>query len=162
MAPFLDPTFRGSGGNVGIIRSPVRATALPGSITSVVFGLDTVASTEFFSTALSNLSSSPNASSVSLAPIGINIRSAGIYSEHRRTVSQLGEEPIGETKHPHPGRSRRPTGRLCRTLLPPCPARPGGRHSQGTRASTDPDRDRQAEGQSLASATGPALGSAVQ
>ncbi len=29
-APDLDPTFRGSGGNVGIIRSPVRATALPG------------------------------------------------------------------------------------------------------------------------------------
>jgi len=26
--------FRGSGGNVGIIRSPVRATALPGNRTS--------------------------------------------------------------------------------------------------------------------------------
>src|SRR6202008_5111145 len=30
LASVLDPTFRGSGGNVGIIRSPVRATALPG------------------------------------------------------------------------------------------------------------------------------------
>ncbi len=29
MAPFLDPTFRGGDGNVGIIRSPVRAIALP-------------------------------------------------------------------------------------------------------------------------------------
>jgi len=29
MAPFLDPTFRGDDGNVGIIRSPVRAIALP-------------------------------------------------------------------------------------------------------------------------------------
>ena len=28
-APVLDPTFRGGGGNVGIIRSPNRATALP-------------------------------------------------------------------------------------------------------------------------------------
>jgi hypothetical protein len=31
LAPFLDPTFRESGGNVGIMRSPVRATALPGA-----------------------------------------------------------------------------------------------------------------------------------
>src|SRR5438128_9075167 len=31
-----------------------------------------------------------------------------------------------------------PRGRLCRTLLPSCPARPGGCHPQGTRASTDP------------------------
>jgi hypothetical protein len=29
MAPFLDPTDRGDGGNVGIIRSPLRATVLP-------------------------------------------------------------------------------------------------------------------------------------
>ena len=29
MAPFLDPTFRGGDGNVGIIRSPVRAITLP-------------------------------------------------------------------------------------------------------------------------------------
>ena len=29
MAPFLDPTDRGGGGNVGIIRSPLRATTLP-------------------------------------------------------------------------------------------------------------------------------------
>jgi hypothetical protein len=29
MAPFLDPTFRGGDGNVGIMRSPVRAIALP-------------------------------------------------------------------------------------------------------------------------------------
>ena len=29
MAPVLDPTFRGGDGNVGIIRSPVRAIALP-------------------------------------------------------------------------------------------------------------------------------------
>ena len=28
-APVLDPTFRGGDGNVGIIRSPVRAIALP-------------------------------------------------------------------------------------------------------------------------------------
>ena len=28
-APDLDPTFRGGDGNVGIIRSPVRAIALP-------------------------------------------------------------------------------------------------------------------------------------
>jgi hypothetical protein len=48
MAPFLDPTFRGSGGNVGIIRSPVRATALPGNSqppqyvrkAQIIFGLD--------------------------------------------------------------------------------------------------------------------------
>jgi hypothetical protein len=29
LAPFLDPTDRGDGGNVGIIRSPLRATVLP-------------------------------------------------------------------------------------------------------------------------------------
>ena len=29
MAPVFDPTFRGGNGNVGIIRSPVRAIALP-------------------------------------------------------------------------------------------------------------------------------------
>ena len=29
MASDLDPTFRGSDGNVGIIRSPLRAIALP-------------------------------------------------------------------------------------------------------------------------------------
>jgi len=28
-APDLDPTDRGDGGNVGIIRSPLRATVLP-------------------------------------------------------------------------------------------------------------------------------------
>ena len=30
MAPFLDPTFREERGNVGIMRSPVRASFLPG------------------------------------------------------------------------------------------------------------------------------------
>src|SRR6266478_5603724 len=35
MAPFLDPTLRGDNGDVGIIRSPVRAIVLPDNSTSL-------------------------------------------------------------------------------------------------------------------------------
>src|SRR6266478_8592006 len=35
MAPFLDPTLRGDNGDVGIIRSPVRAIVLPDKLSIV-------------------------------------------------------------------------------------------------------------------------------
>src|SRR5437016_1070842 len=55
---------------------------------------------------------------------------------------------------------RRGTG--CRTLLPPCPARPGGPHPEGTRTNPRPDRHWEQEGQPRASPTSPAPGRAIQ
>src|SRR5207302_11167188 len=55
---------------------------------------------------------------------------------------------------------RRGTG--CRTLLPPCPARPGGPHPEGRRTNPRPDRQWEQEGQPRASPASPAPGRAIQ
>src|SRR5271156_2785379 len=58
----------------------------------------------------------------------------------RRSVPELGKEPLAEMGCSDPGRSHRPPRRIRRALLQACETRSGGGHCQGTRTGKDYDR----------------------